>query len=86
MIARCSIQGRGLQVSRIIIIITPHVMESLIKSLRLQLSSKARLNHVTEVWFQIQRQRLKFQTAEIRVMMVYSIIFGISWKPILVMI
>jgi hypothetical protein len=39
--------------------VTPHVTESLIKLIILQLSPDARLNEDTKVWNQIQRQRFK---------------------------
>jgi hypothetical protein len=40
-------------------IVTPRVMETLLKSPKLQLSHKARLNQAPKVLNQIQRQRLK---------------------------
>jgi hypothetical protein len=39
--------------------VTPHVMEGLIKLIKFQLSSNARLNQDTKVWNQIQRQRFQ---------------------------
>jgi hypothetical protein len=39
--------------------ITPHVMKSLIKLIKLQLSSNVRLNQDTKDWNQIQRKRFK---------------------------
>jgi hypothetical protein len=39
--------------------VTPHVTETLIKFLKMQLGSNARLNQDTKVWNQIQRQRFK---------------------------
>jgi hypothetical protein len=47
----------------LIFIVTPHVTESLIKLIKLQLSSDARLNQYTKVWNQIQRQRFKFSSS-----------------------
>jgi hypothetical protein len=40
-------------------VVTPHFTETLIKSHKLQLSPNARINQVTQVRIQIQRQRLK---------------------------
>jgi hypothetical protein len=40
--------------------ITPRVMKGLIKLIKLQLSPNARLNQDTNIWNQIQRQRLNF--------------------------
>jgi hypothetical protein len=42
-----------------VITVTPHVMKILIKFLKLQLSSNARLNQDTKVWNQMRRQRIK---------------------------
>jgi hypothetical protein len=40
-------------------VVTPHIIETWIKLLKLQLSIKKRTNQITKVWNQIQRKRLK---------------------------
>jgi hypothetical protein len=43
--------------------VTPHVTETLIKFLKMQLSPNARLNQDTKVWNQIQRQRFNISSS-----------------------